>query len=435
MTDLVDRRTGAHTSDDAAKRLAKRYASERNFRALGLGAVMFAIAALAMLLYTIISDGYSAFVTTNVTVTAQIDAELVDPNGKRELNDLRRGDYINVARRAIRADLPEVTARQDLRELYALLSDGASVMIRDRVLKDPSLIGQSITLKVPVSSDIDMFNKGRIEESDIASGNARITPKQLGYYKQLDARGLISTDFNGWFLSSGDSRQPELAGVWGSVIGSILTLAITLALAFPLGVAAAVYLEEFAPKNKWTDLIEVNINNLAAVPSIVFGLLGLAVFLQFFGLPRSAPLAGGVVLALMSLPIIIIASRAALRAVPPSIRQAAMGLGASRLQVVTHHVLPLAMPGILTGTILALAHALGETAPLLMIGMVAFIVDTPHSVTDAATVLPVQIYLWADSPERGFVEKTSAAIMVLLAFLLAMNAIAIFLRKKFERKW
>jgi len=435
MTDLVDRRTGAHTSDDAAKRLAKRYASERNFRAFGMGAVLFALAALLLLLYTIISDGYKAFVTTNVTVTAQISPELADPGGKREVNDLRRGDYINIARQAIRADLPEVTARQDLRELYGLLSDGASVMIRDRVLRDPSLIGQSITLKVPVSSDVDMFNKGKIVESDIAGGNARVTPKQLGYYKQLQEKGLISTDFNTWFLSSGDSRQPELAGVWGSMVGSILTLAITLALAFPLGVASAVYLEEFAPKNKWTDLIEVNINNLAAVPSIVFGLLGLAVFLQFFGLPRSAPLAGGVVLALMSLPIIIIASRAALRAVPPSIRQAAMGLGASRIQVVTHHVLPLAMPGILTGTILSLAHALGETAPLLMIGMVAFIVDTPHSVTDAATVLPVQIYLWADSPERGFVEKTSAAIMVLLAFLLAMNAVAIFLRKKFERKW
>jgi phosphate transport system permease protein len=400
-----------------------------------MGAVLFAVAALLLLLSTIISDGYKAFVTTNVTVTAQIDPELADPGGKREVNDLRRGDYINIARKAIRADLPEVTARQDLRELYAVLSDGAAVTIRDRVLKNPALIGQSITLKVPVSSDIDMFNKGKIVESDIATGNARVTPKQLGYYNTLKEKGLISTDFNTWFLASGDSRQPELAGVWGSFVGSLLTLAITLALAFPLGVASAVYLEEFAPKNKWTDIIEVNINNLAAVPSIVFGLLGLAVFLQFFGLPRSAPLAGGVVLALMSLPIIIIASRAALRAVPPSIRQAAMGLGASRIQVVTHHVLPLAMPGILTGTILSLAHALGETAPLLMIGMVAFIVDTPHSVTDAATVLPVQIYLWADSPERGFVEKTSAAIMVLLVFLLAMNAIAIFLRKKFERKW
>lgn len=435
MTDLVDRRAGVHTSDDAAKRLAKRYASERNFRLLGMGAVLFAVAALVLLLTTIISDGYKAFVTTNVTLTAHINPELADPGGKREVNDLRRGDYINIARAAIRADLPEVTARQDLRELYAVLSDGAAVMIRERVLKNPALIGQSITMKVPVSSDIDMFNKGKIIESDIATGNARVTPKQLGYYNALKEKGLISTDFNTWFLASGDSRQPELAGVWGSFVGSLLTLAITLALAFPLGVASAVYLEEFAPKNKWTDIIEVNINNLAAVPSIVFGLLGLAVFLQFFGLPRSAPLAGGVVLALMSLPIIIIASRAALRAVPPSIRQAAMGLGASRIQVVTHHVLPLAMPGILTGTILSLAHALGETAPLLMIGMVAFIVDTPHSVTDAATVLPVQIYLWADSPERGFVEKTSAAIMVLLVFLLAMNAIAIFLRKKFERKW
>jgi phosphate transport system permease protein len=435
MTDLAERRAGVHTSDTAARRLARRYAAEARFKFYGLTAVLSAVAALLILMTSIISEGYSAFVTTNLTVTARIDPDLADPGGKRDLNDLRRGDYIGIARRALRDALPDVTARQDLRDLYALLSDGAAVTIRDRVIADPSLVGQSITLKVPMNSDYDMLRKGRIDVKDVAGGQARITPKQLSYYQALDARGLVSTDFNRWFLASGDSRQPELAGVWGSVIGSLLTLTVTLVLAFPLGVAAAVYLEEFAPRNRWTDLIEVNINNLAAVPSIVFGLLGLAVFLQFFGLPRSAPLAGGVVLALMSLPIIIIAARAALRAVPPSIRQAAMGLGASRLQVVTHHVLPLAMPGILTGTILSLAHALGETAPLLMIGMVAFIVDTPHSFTDAATVLPVQIYLWADSPERGFVEKTSAAIMVLLVFLLAMNAIAIFLRKKFERKW
>ena len=237
------------------------------------------------------------------------------------------------------------------------------------------------------------------------------------------------------FFTAGDSRDPERAGIWGAVVGSVLTLSVTLVLAFPLGVATAVYMEEFAPRNRWTDLIEVNINNLAAVPSIVFGLLGLAVFINFFGLPRSAPLVGGLVLTLMTLPTIIIASRAALAAVPPSIREAALGMGASRMQMVVHHVLPLAMPGVLTGTIIGMARALGETAPLLMIGMVAFIVDVPKSLTDPATALPVQIYLWVDSPERAFVERTSAAIMVLLGFLIAMNALAVYLRRRLERRW
>ncbi len=237
------------------------------------------------------------------------------------------------------------------------------------------------------------------------------------------------------FFTAGDSREPELAGIRGAVVGSFYTLVITLILSFPIGVAAAVYLEEFAPRNRWTDLIEVNINNLAAVPSIVFGLLGLAMFLNFFGLPRSAPLVGGLVLTLMTLPTIIIASRAALLSVPPSIREAALGVGASKMQVVAHHVLPLALPGMLTGTIIGMARALGESAPLLMIGMVAFIVDVPGGFTDPSTVLPVQIYLWVDSPERAFVERTSAAVMILLGFLIVMNATAVILRKKFERRW
>jgi phosphate transport system permease protein len=241
--------------------------------------------------------------------------------------------------------------------------------------------------------------------------------------------------FNSDFFTKGDSREAESAGIWGAVVGSFYTMIVTLLLSFPLGVAAAVYLEEFAPQNRWTDLIEVNINNLAAVPSIVFGLLGLAVFINFFGLPRSVPLVGGLVLTLMTLPTIIIASRAALKAVPPSIREAALGVGASPLQAITMHVLPLAMPGMLTGTIIGMAQALGESAPLLMIGMVAFIVDIPHGVTDPAAVLPVQIYLWADSPERAFVERTSAAILVLLGFLIVMNALAVLLRKRFERRW
>jgi phosphate transport system permease protein len=270
----------------------------------------------------------------------------------------------------------------------------------------------------------------RLPESD-----RRIKDNQLAWIHDLQEQSRVEKRFNTTFFSAGDSREPELSGIKGAAAGSFFTLLICLAIAFPVGVAAAVYLEEFAPKNRWTDLIEVNINNLAAVPSIVFGLLGLAVFINFFGLPRSVPLVGGLVLALMTLPTIIIASRAALKSVPPSIREAALGIGASPMQTITHHVLPLALPGMLTGTIIGMAQALGETAPLLMIGMVAFIVDIPGSVMDPSAVLPVQIYLWADSPERAFVERTSAAIMVLLAFLISMNLLAVWLRKKFERRW
>ncbi len=269
----------------------------------------------------------------------------------------------------------------------------------------------------------------------VPESDRRVKDHEVAWIEALRERDQVRTIFNTAFFTEADSREPEQAGIWGAVVGSFLTLLVTLALAFPVGVLAAVYLEEFAPKNRVTDLIEVNINNLAAVPSIVFGLLGLAMFLNFFGLPRSAPLVGGMVLALMTLPTIIIAARAALKAVPPSIREAALGVGASKVQTVTHHVLPLAMPGILTGTIIGMAQALGETAPLLMIGMVAFIADVPGGFTDASTVLPVQIYLWADAPERAFVAKTSAAIMVLLAFLIFMNAMAVVLRKRFERRW
>jgi phosphate transport system permease protein len=279
-----------------------------------------------------------------------------------------------------------------------------------------------------------MLRKGYIPR-DVPETERRVDDKQLAWFDALEAQDRVALQFNTTFFTAGDSREPEQAGVWGALVGTFFTMLVTLVLSFPLGVATAVYLEEFAPKNRWTDLIEVNINNLAAVPSIVFGLLGLAVFLGFFGLPRSAPLVGGLVLTLILLPTFIIASRVAVKAVPPSIREAALGVGASKLQVVMHHVLPLAMPGILTGTIIGMAHALGESAPLLMIGMVAFIVDIPGGITDAATVLPVQVYLWADSPERAFVERTSAAILVLLAFLIIMNALAVLLRRRFERRW
>ncbi|MYJ70289.1 MAG: phosphate ABC transporter permease PstA, partial [Rhodospirillaceae bacterium] len=306
--------------------------------------------------------------------------------------------------------------------------------LQRHVIANPQLIGRTVSIWVKASSDIDQLTKGAIRR-DLPESGRKVKDVQLAWYDRMEQDGRIETRFNTGFFSTGDSREPEQAGIWGAIVGSFLTMLVTLILAFPVGLAAAVYLEEFAPKNRLTDLIEVNINNLAAVPSIVFGLLGLAVFLNFFELPRSAPLVGGMVLALMTLPTIIIAARASLLAVPPAVREAALGLGASRVQVVSHHVLPLAMPGILTGTIIGMARALGETAPLLMIGMVAFIVDIPGGPTDASTVMPVQIYLWADSPERGFVEKTSGAVIVLLAFLVVMNASAVYLRKKFERRW
>ena len=306
--------------------------------------------------------------------------------------------------------------------------------LRDRVLADPSIIGTAQRIWIKSAADIDSLNKGQIPR-DVVESDRRVKDNQIGWFDALVEDGRVRRSFNTTLFTSGDSREPELTGIWGAAVGSFLTLIVTLALSFPVGVMAAVYLEAFAPKNRWTDLIEVNINNLAAVPSIVFGLLGLAVFLNFFGMPRSAPVVGGTVLALMTLPTIIIAGRAALNAVPPSIREAALAMGASPLQAVGHHVLPLAMPGILTGTIIGMARALGETAPLLMIGMVAFIVDIPRNFTDPATVLPVQVFLWADAPERAFVEKTSVAILVLLAFLIAMNLAAVILRKKFERRW
>jgi phosphate transport system permease protein len=314
------------------------------------------------------------------------------------------------------------------------LSSGAEYQLIDMVAEDPSLVGTTRDLWLLASDDVDQLVKGHIDR-DVPESDRRVSDRSLGWLDALASKGAIEARFNWAFFTNGDSREPELAGIGGAVAGSFYTLLVCLGLSFPIGVAAAVYLEEFAPKNRWTDLIEVNINNLAAVPSIVFGLLGLAVLINFFGLPRSVPLVGGLVLTLMTLPTIIIAGRAALKSVPPSIREAALGVGASKMQTVFHHVLPLAMPGMLTGTIIGMAQALGETAPLLMIGMVAFIVEVPSGMFDPSTVLPVQIYLWADSPERAFVERTAAAIIVLLGFLITMNALAVFLRKRFERRW
>jgi phosphate transport system permease protein len=327
-----------------------------------------------------------------------------------------------------------VEGRKNVRDLARLVSGGASFDLRDRVMNDRGLIGQRETQWVLASDDVDQFVKGKIQRP-VGEESGPLSAQQFEWIAALEQAGALELRFNKTFFTHGDSREPEQAGVWGAVMGSLFTLVLTLALSFPIGVAAAIYLEEFAHKNRWTDLIEVNINNLAAVPSIVFGLLGLAVFIGFFGLPRSAPLVGALVLTLLTLPTIIIASRAALKGVPPSIREAALGMGASKIQMVAHHVLPLAMPGMLTGTIIGMARALGESAPLLMIGMVAFIVDVPKSLFDPATVLPVQVFIWSDVPERAFVERTSGAIIVLLAFLIVMNGLAVILRNRFERRW
>ncbi len=587
--------------------LKRRYGTERRFRLLGASAVVLGLSFVAILFINIVSNGYSAFFQSYLELPVAFEAEAIDPNGDLrdgELDEseiasqLRSVNFLKLARDALRAEFPEVTGREQRRNLDKLMSPGAPRQLRELVAQDPTVIGSERSVSLLADDDVDVFMKGRmtpvvsadgegvarlegeldaigeevvvrvsdeglgplleqarqrisdaadelerqqgLEQSDrelqdqqlaqtdlpeeqaaeierdidrrgrkidrlekqiqdlrdeaasddelILSAEApsfllrvndgliklvaleadrvrgevlvppastepaepgtwqtielttpqdarRLSDQQIAWILHLEYADLISKRFNMPFFTGGTSREPELAGIGGAVMGSFYTLVLTLLFSFPIAVGAALYLEEFAPKNRITDFIEVNINNLAAVPSIVFGLLGLAVFINFFGVPRSTPLVASMVLTLMTLPTIIIASRAALKSVPPSIREAALGVGASPLQTRMHHVLPLALPGMMTGTIIGMAQALGETAPLLMIGMIAFIVDMPQGFTDAATVLPVQIFLWADSPERAFVERTSAAIMVLLAFLILMNLTAVLLRRRFERRW
>jgi phosphate transport system permease protein len=422
------------TSDEFNEALKRRYRGEQLYKWVGLSAIVFGLGCLVLILVTITSKGATAFVQTYVSIDVHFERELLDPDGTNDAEVIGRADFGQLVKRSLRAKFPDVKKRRAKRRLYGLVSPGAAFQLRNMVLADTSLVGTTQNVWVPADDDVDMLIKGHIDRH-VDQANRRIKDDQLSWVDHLVAQERIETRFNTTLFTAGDSREPELSGIRGALIGSALTLVVTFVLSFPLGIGAAVYLEEFAPRNRWTDLIEVNINNLAAVPSIVFGLLGLTVFLNFFALPRSAPVVGGLVLALMTLPTIIIAGRASLKAVPPSIREAALGIGASRMQMVSHHVLPLAMPGIMTGAIIGMARALGETAPLLMIGMVAFIVDVPNGPFDPATVLPVQIYLWADSPERAFVERTSAAILVLLAFLIIMNAAAVILRKRFERRW
>ena len=419
------------TQQKVAAGLGRRRRKERVFRYSGMLATMVGIIFLVVFFADLIGKGSTAFVQTFLQLDVELSADVIAPDGAI---DLAYADFDGLAKAALRDQFPEVTGRSERRELYRLLSIGAGYQIRGMIAADPELLGTQQTIWVPAASNIDMLVKGNIDAS-LDESQRPISDAQVAWIESMQANERLETRFNRALFTNGDSREPELAGIRGALMGSFYMLVVTVVLALPIGVAAAIYLEEFAPKNRWSDLIEVNINNLAAVPSIVFGLLGLAVFINWASLPRSAPLVGGLVLSLLTLPVIIIASRAAIKSVPPSIREAALGLGASRMQVVFHHVMPLAMPGMLTGTIIGMSRALGESAPLLMIGMVAFIVDVPGSLSDPATALPVQIYLWADSPERAFAERTSAAIMVLLGFLLLMNLVAVILRKRLERKW
>lgn len=415
-------------------RVQKRYAAERRFVWYGRIAVGLGVASLLLLFSTIFSKGYTAFYRTTLRIPVTFSAETLGVSNSPSVAELEDANYYGLAKKSIYSFFPDVSTRKQKKELAKLLSSGASLQLRSAALETPELLGQSKEFDLIASSDLDQIVKGNAP-IDIEESKRVLSDFQLSALNLLKEQGRVNSEFNFNFFTTGDSRSAELAGIGGALTGSILTLLVCFLLSFPIGVAAAVYLEEFAPKNRWTEIIEININNLAAVPSIVFGLLGLGIILNVFGLPRGTPLVGGVVLALMTLPTIIIACRASLKAVPPSIRQAALGMGASPVQVVLHHVLPLALPGTLTGTIIGLAQALGETAPLLMIGMVAFVVDIPGGVDDTATALPVQIYLWAESAERGFVEKTSAAIMVILTFLMLMNATAVYFRSKFERRW
>ena len=422
--------------------LNKRYKKEKRFILLGRVAVSLTIIFLVVLLGSILLRGISGFYTTNIFLQTNLSQEIIDPEDKKNVEEIYKSSWRKIAKNSIYDVLSEFnksknidkSSRKDKRDFLKLFSRSSEFYIRDFTLENLDSIGKDVKISIPSSSLVDQFLKGKINIA-VNEDDRPINDKQISWINFMVEKNMIERKFNINFFSKGDSRNAEEAGILGAIVGSFFVILVAIIVAFPVGVMSAIYLEEFAPKNKITNIIEVNINNLAAVPSIVFGLLGLAIFLNFFGLPRSSPLAGGLVLALMTLPTIIISSRVAIKSVPPSIREAAMGIGASKMQSVFHHVIPLAVPGILTGTIIGMARALGETAPLLMMGMVAFIVDVPQSITDPSTVLPAQIFLWSDQPERGFEEKTAAATIILLVFLLTMNALAVFLRYKYERKW
>ena len=413
--------------------LKSRLAKEKRFKAYGIISIITALTLLTILFVSIFSQGYTAFQETRIQLPVYFDQEILDPNKTSDWNEIKKANFNGLVKQSVRNLFPEVSGRSNKRKLYKIVSSSAEYQIRSIVNNDLSIIGSKQNIWVLADDDVDMLIKRNINRN-LPENERRIDDQELIWIEYLESENLIKKVFNKTLFTSGDSSESEQSGILVALLGSFYALLITLVLSFPIGIATAVYLEEFAPKdNKFVDFIEVNINNLAAVPSIIFGLLGLAIFLNFFEMPRSAPLVGGMVLSLMTLPRIIIPARAALKSVPPSIREGALGLGASNVQAVFNHVLPIATPGMLTGTIIGMAQALGESAPLLVIGMVAFIVDIPQGFTDPATALPVQIYLWADTPERGFVERTAAVIMVLLIFLVLMNSLAIYLRKKFEK--
>jgi phosphate transport system permease protein len=423
MTDAVlsaNRTPTDWASPEMNGRLKQRYAAERRFRLLGLGAVSLSALFLLFLMISMTANSLGGFTRTEVKLPIDFPALglTIDPV------QLQGPDAAEILGRSGLQDAVALSAQQAYgAKGDVFVSSSAWADVRSKIIADPSLLKSKVELWVAASDDL----------SSAARGEA--TPELRADYAALEAKGAVENALDTGFLSRSDATDPGQVGIWGALKGSMLTMLVTLLLAFPIGVLSAIYLEEYAPRNKWTDFIEVSINNLAAVPSIIFGLLGLAVFLTFMGLPRSAPLVGGMTLALMTMPVIVISGRNAIKAVPPSIRDAALAVGASPVQVVFHHVLPLALPGILTGTIIGMARALGETAPLLMIGMRAFVASPPDGITSPSSVLPVQIFLWSDEVSRGFVERTSAAIIILLIFLLVMNGIAIYLRNKFEQRW
>ena len=414
--------------------LKKRYNAERRFQWYGKIAIGLALTFLAVFMFQIFSKGYSAFQKTWIVTEVHYDKELllIDAESPSK-DDLENADYYDVAYKAMTSLDPGLPEEED-RQLIQMVSYKYEAEVKDLLLKNPDYLGKIVPIKLTASDDIDQVHKGNYPR-DIPEKNRRVNDYQLQIYDMLNERGDILSEFNISFFTNPDSREAELAGIASSFMGTVFSILVCLAFSFPVAVLAAIYLEEFAPKNKFTDFIEVNINNLAAVPSIVFGLLGLGILLAVFNLPRSTPLVGGITLSLMTLPTIIIAARASLKAVPPSIREAALAMGASNMQTTMHHTVPLSMPGTLSGTIIGLAQALGETAPLILIGMVAFVNTIPGTPVDPAASLPVQIYIWSESAERGFVEKVSACIMVLLAFLILMNLAAQIDRHKFEKKW
>ena len=416
------------------KSLMKRHLAESRFKTYGILGIISATVFLIVILSTIFIEGKSAFKSTYIKLDVFFDPSIIDPDGTRDIDEIRFANYRKVIKKSLKNYFPEVTEKEGMKSLTELISSSEEENLMQAVLKNNDLIGANKKVWLKASSKIDIIHKNP-EMKDLSESNRLISDKELEWFDKLTRNGDVKFSLNKIFFLKADSTEPEQAGILGSILGSFFTLVITLILSFPIAVAAGVFLEELAPKNRLTDIIEININNLAAVPSIIFGLLGLAIFLNVMHLPRSAPIVGGMVLALMTLPTIIIATRVSLKAVPPSIREAAVGLGATKFQSVIHHVLPLAIPGIATGTIIGMSRALGESAPLLLIGMVAFIVDIPGSFTDSATVLPVQIYLWKSTAARGFVELTAAGVIVLLTFLILMNALAIYVRNKFEKKW